>query len=371
MDAPILKFYSFQSARYALRRERWHGVDIEVYYHPAHRYNVGRMVNAAERALDYYAREFGPYQHHQVRILEFPRYADYAQSYPNTIPYSEGIGFIADVRHEDVDYPFFVTAHEVAHQWWGHQVPAADVQGSSMLSETLAEYSALMVMEQEYGRDQIGRFLEQDLDTYLKGRGAEQRAEEPLALVEHQPYIHYNKGGLAMYALRDYIGEARLNGALRSFLEEWRFRGPPYPTSRDLLRHLRAATPDSLRYVIDDLFERITLWDLSARPGRYERLSNGRYRVSVPLAARKLWADSIGNEREVAMNDWVDVGVYGAGNELLYLRKQRIRSGQNAVVVEVTGVPERAGIDPLHKLIDRNSTDNVAQLSPARRARAP
>lgn len=363
MDAPILKFYAFQSARYAVRRADWRGVRIEVYHHPAHRYNVDRMVRATQRALDYFTREFGPYQHRQVRILEFPRYGDFAQSYPNTIPYSEGIGFIADVRADDIDYPFFVTAHEVAHQWWGHQAVGAAVQGEGMLIETLAEYSALLVMEREYGSGQIGRFLEHDLDQYLRGRGAESRAEMPLALAEQQPYIHYNKGGLAMYALRDYIGEERLNGALRTFLREWRFGGPPYPTSRDLLRHVRAATPDSLRYVVDDLFERITLWDLKAEWGDYQRLPNGRYRVTLGVQARKAWADSIGNERDVAMNDLVDVGVYGEDPDApIYLAKHRVASGFSEIVVEVPEEPRRAGIDPLHRLIDRVSSDNVVDL---------
>src|SRR5215218_4702009 len=129
-----------------------------------------------------------------------------------------------------------------------------------MLSETLAEYTALMVMEKAYGREKIGRFLRYELDQYLEGRGGERRAEKPLTLVENQQYIHYNKGALAMYALRDYIGEQAVNRALRGFLDDWRFRGPPYPTSAELVRRLREAAPDSLKPMVDDLFAHVTLW---------------------------------------------------------------------------------------------------------------
>ncbi|HEU4559235.1 MAG TPA: M1 family aminopeptidase [Longimicrobium sp.] len=374
MDAPILNFYAFLSARYNVRRDRWRNVAVEVYHHPGHGYNVGRMIGATKAALDYCTREFGPYQHRQVRILEVPRYAEFAQSFDNTIPYSEGIGFIADVRRDDIDYPFFVTAHEVAHQWWGHQVAPADVQGAAMLSETLSEYTALMVMEKRYGREKIGRFLRYELDQYLRGRGGERRAEKPLMLVENQQYIHYNKGALAMYALRDYIGEQAVNRVLRSFLDEWRFRGPPYPTSRDLVNRLRAAAPDSLKPVVDDLFTRVTLWGNRAVAGEWERIEgrNGapdRWAVMLTVEPKKVLADSLGNETELPVNDLVDVGVY-AGGRLIHNRKYRLHSGHNRMRLVVNEPPDSAGIDPEHKLIDRNLHDNVMFFTAGREERS-
>jgi hypothetical protein len=365
MDAPILDFYAFQSARYRVRRDRWRNVALEVYYHPGHEYNVGRMLRASKAALDYATREFGPYQHRQLRILEFPRYAAFAQSFDNTIPYSEEIGFIADVRRDDIDYPYFVTAHEVAHQWWGHQEAPADVQGAAMLSETLAEYTALMVMEKEYGREKIGRFLRYELLHYLEGRGSERRAEKPLTMVENQQYIHYNKGALAMYALRDYLGEEAVNGALRSFLAEWRFRGPPYPTSLDLMRHLRAAAPDSLKPVVDDLFSQVTLWENKAVAATSRRTADGRgWEVTLTVEAKKLRADSLGNETPLPVRDWVDVGVY-AGDSLVYLRRQHFTRARQTFRIPVPLRPDSAGIDPQHKLIDRRLHDNVMRVSGA------
>jgi ABC-2 type transport system permease protein len=252
MDAPILNFYSFLSARYDVKRDRWLGpggedVAIEIYYHPGHEYNVDRMIDGVKKSLSYFTTNFGPYQHRQVRILEFPRYARFAQSFPNTIPYSEAIGFIARIASdEDVDYPFYVTAHEVAHQWWAHQVIGGNVQGATVLSETLAQYSALMVMEREYGPDQMKKFLKYELDNYLTGRAFERKKELPLLRVENQPYIHYRKGSLVMYALRDYIGEEKLNMALAQFVADKKFQQPPYTTARELVSGIRAATPEPL-----------------------------------------------------------------------------------------------------------------------------
>ncbi|HEX5724073.1 MAG TPA: M1 family aminopeptidase [Longimicrobiaceae bacterium] len=381
MDAPILNFYSFLSARYTVKRDRWVGPDgravaIEVYHHAPHAYNLDRMIDAVKKSLDYFTAAFGPYQHRQVRILEFPRYEVFAQAFPNTIPYSEAIGFIARVDdEEDVDYPFYVTAHEVAHQWWAHQVIGAEAQGATLMSETLAQYSALMVMEREYGPAQMRKFLKYEMDRYFEGRSAEQKKEPPLLLDEGLGYVHYRKGSVAMYALRDYLGEARLNAAIRAFLEEWRFRGPPYPVSPDFYRHLQAATPDSLRYFLGDLFERITLYDNQAKSATWRRLPDGRYEVTLDVSAQKLYADSVGNERAAPMRDLVEVGVFAAAprgrdrdeGEALYLRKHWLPAGTRQLRVVVDREPARAGVDPYHKLIDRHPDDNVVDVREAPR----
>ena len=56
------------------------------------------------------------------------------------------------------------------------------------------------------------------------GWGREAKAEQPLMLVENQPYIHYNKGSLALYALRDLIGDEAMNRALRRFVADKAFQ---------------------------------------------------------------------------------------------------------------------------------------------------
>jgi aminopeptidase N len=197
MDAPILNFYAFLSADYTTYRERWpypgpehDSIDIAIYYHQSHDYNIERFVESIKKSISYFSDAFSPYQHRQMRILEFPRYRSFAQSFPNTVPYSEMMGFIMQVdEEENIDFPFYVTSHEVAHQWWGHQVIGADVQGGGVMMETIAQYSALMVMEKEYGKQKVAEILEYELDDYLSGRGRERKKEMPLLREEGQSYI--------------------------------------------------------------------------------------------------------------------------------------------------------------------------------------
>lgn len=369
MDAPILNFYAFLSARYEVARDEWQGLPVEVYYHPGHEYNIEGMIGAVKKSLDYYSANFSPYQHRQVRILEFPRYALFAQSFPNTIPFSEGIGFIARVEDEDIDYPFYVTAHEVAHQWWAHQVIGANVQGSTVLSETMSQYSALMVMEKEYGADKMRQFLEHELDSYLMGRTTERKKEMPLIRVENQAYIHYRKGSLVMYALRDYLGEEVLNQALSNYLMQMRYQEPPYTNAREFVAAIREVTPPDLEYLIEDLFETITLYENRAVAATWRELDDGRYEVSLEVEAKKLRSDEQGREEEVVVEECIDVGVFvertidGRKEQVpLHMEKHRLESGENTLMIVVDEKPEQAGIDPYHKLIDRHPSDNLVDV---------
>jgi aminopeptidase N len=328
------------------------------------------MIDATKKSLDYFTANFSPYQHKQVRILEFPRYASFAQSFPNTIPYSESIGFIADLRdEEEIDYVFYVTAHEIAHQWWAHQVIGGNVQGSTMIVETMAQYSALMVMEKEYGRAKMQKFLRFELDRYLRDRGSEVVAEMPLVQVENQGYIHYRKGSLVMYALRDYIGEERVNAALAKFIRDHGFSGPPYTTAAELVKYFREVTPPEYQPVITDLFETITIFDNRARAASVKELPGGQYQVTVTVEATKFRSDAKGEDKPIAIGDWIDVGVLAKANPkaknddvILALEKKRITKPVETFTFVVKQKPTRAGIDPLNKLIDRNPRDNTKAL---------
>jgi hypothetical protein len=244
----------------------------------------------------------------------------------------------------------------------------ADVEGSQMLSESLSEYGALVVTDLQHGRAFTQKFLRAELEQYLRGRAGENKGERPLTRVDLQSYIWYQKGAIALFALRDLIGQEALHTALRAYLDEGRFAGPPYATSLDLMRHINTATPDSLKYAIEDYFETITLWDVKTDRVSSTKLANGSYKVVLTATARKLRADSLGAESEIPMNDLVDVGVFGTAKagtrigEALSLRRVRVKAGTARYEFVVPVKPARAGIDPYNLLIDRNPGDNSRDI---------
>jgi ABC-2 type transport system permease protein len=366
MDKPILNFYAFLSARYAVRHDTWNQVAIDIYYHPGHEYNLDRMIGGIKASLDYYTKNFSPYQHKQVRIVEFPRYQTFAQAFPNTIPFSESIGFIArvdDKDPKDVDYPFYVTAHEVAHQWWAHQLIAGNTRGATVLSETLSQYSALMVMKKKVGVDKMARFLRFELDRYLIGRSTENKKELPLAHNENQQYIHYRKGSLAMYLLQDLIGEDKVNAALAQILATYAYKGAPYPNAAILVDALRKQTPADKQYLIDDLFESIVLYENRALSATAVKRADGQYSVTMKLLANKVRADEQGKETDAPMKDWIEIGVDDKDGKALLRERKLVSQKELTYTVTVKGEPDKAGIDPDNKLIDRKPKDNMIKVT--------
>jgi ABC-2 type transport system permease protein len=362
----IQDFFSYLSGNYAVKRDNWNGVKLEIYYLPSHTFDLDKMLGAAKSGLDYYTTNYGPYQFDQFRIIEFPRYRDFAQSFPNTVPYSESIGFIGRLKkQDDIDFTWFVTAHELAHQWWGHQLVGGYEKGSNMMSESLAEYSALRVMQHKYGDAQMRRFLKHELDGYLRGRAGEVRHEPPLVLVQNEPYVWYQKGSMAFYALSDAIGEDKLNAALKEFLDGWKMKGPPYPDTRGLVEALRKQTPEDLQYMITDMFETITLYDNKAVSAKVEPTADHKYKVTLVVDAKKMRANGDGAETQIPIHDLIEVGVFKGkkdSEEPLHTEKVWITEPRTTLTYVVDEKPTRAAIDPYSKLIDRNPEDNWADV---------
>ncbi|TPE63946.1 aminopeptidase [Sandaracinobacter neustonicus] len=370
---PILSFFSVQSARYAEKTLDDNGVKLSVFYHPGHEANVETMLKAMKASLDYYRANFGPYQFDHARIIEFPGYATFAQAFAGTMPYSESIGFLADTSDPDaIDYPTYVTAHEVAHQYWAHQIISADMQGGTIWVETLAQYSALMVMKQLYGEDKIRRFLKYELDNYLRNRGGEAIEELPLNRVENQGYIHYRKGSLALYLLADRLGEDRVNAMLAEMLKKYRFTGPPYVRSTDLVDGFKslARTPEE-RQLVEDLLEKITIFDLKAPTASTRKLPDGNWETTLNVSAAKAYADGKGKETPAPLADSIDVGLFkarpGQGAfskaDVILMERRPVRSGEQKIVIVTKEKPAFAGIDPYNKYVDRNSDDNVTAVT--------
>lgn len=365
-DAPINHFFSIQSGRFAVQRDRLGDIELAVYHHPGHDQNVGRMLKAMKASLALFSEAFSPYQFRQARIQEFP-YGNFAQSFANTIPYSENLGFLSRLTDpQKIDVATYVTAHEIAHQWWGHQLVPSDQQGSTMLVESFAQYSALLVMEQVYGPEQMRRFLRYELDRYLRARGGEVVEELPLARVENQPYIHYYKGALALWWLKEVVGAEVVNASMAELLKRHAFQEAPYPNTRDFLAILREKAGPRHETLIVDLFETITLWDVKTTAAKATKRPDGRWDLALTVQARKLRADGLGRETEVPLDEAFEVGAFRIepgrtgfdAGAVVALQRLPLKSGTQVLTLVLDQKPAWAGVDPYNKRIDRNSSDN-------------
>ncbi len=297
-------------------------VNLEVYYDPAHAYDVDDMLASARAGLDYYQSHFSPYQFTQFRIMEFPRYRTFAQSFANTVPFSEGIGFITRVKKPtDVDLTYFVTAHELGHQWWGHQLIGGQVEGSNMMSETLAQYSAYMVMQHKYGKDYMHRVLQVTSWTSICADApAKFGTSRRWRWCRARPTSGTRRAGRSCTRWPTISARTRSIWRCTTFSMQYRYANAHnqvdaadsahgaglaetrYPDTRLLVDALRAQTPPELQYLIDDGFNRIVLYDNKTISATSKQLPDGKYQVTLDVQARKVQADGNGVESPMPLD---------------------------------------------------------------------
>jgi ABC-type transport system involved in multi-copper enzyme maturation permease subunit len=361
-DVPIGNQYRIFAARYALREAQWTSdsgqkATIQIFHHPGHTVHLDRMVRSTQSALSYYSRHFGPYPFGHVRIVEHPGAGKGMHADANTIDYQEGFSLLNPRPDRDVDLPYHIVAHEVAHQWWGSQLAPAYVEGAGVLVESLATYSAMLAGHDSLGDDHLRRYLRFVRHEYQNPRSP---AMPPL-LRAVDGFLNYRKGPLALYALGEYIGQDRVRAALRSLLEK---HGPRQGqvTSLDLYRELQSVTPESSRWLLHDLFEKNTFWDLETAAARAEPAATGAWQVTLDVEARKRVIDEAGVETVLPMDDWIEIGVF-AGDERVYLQKHRIHAGKQRITLTVPSRPTLAGIDARYLLVDWVTADNVRTVT--------
>jgi len=148
-------------------------------------------------------------------------------------------------------------------------------------------------------------------------------------------------------------------------IDSFAYREPPYPNSYALVNRLAAHTPDSLQYLIRDLFYDITLFNNRTLEASYKKLSDGKFEVTIDVQSEKFKADSLGRETKVPIADWIEIGALAkpaAGKKVgkqIYSERVKISAEKNTFTFVVNELPDKAGIDPNYYLVDRMPDDNL------------
>jgi aminopeptidase N len=375
MDQPAINYFSIQSGNYAVKKESYlvpgdsahQPVTLSIYYHPQHAYNLDVMMQAMKDGLNYYSSSFGPYQYRQLRVVEFPE-SSFAQSFANTIAFSENVGFLTDLREfdskgaveidaEDLpsNFTYFITLHEVAHQWWAHQILPAATEGANFLSESMSQYAAVMAVKQKYGAIGARKLMDYYSFRYLSARSHEQLEERPLERVMDQQYIYYNKGICVMYSLQKYLGEEWLNATLKDFVREYAFRDRPYVTTDKLIEKLKAAAPDSLKYLISDGLEKIVVYENELKSASYKLNSETlEYAVELVVNGKKFTYDDKGKAVETAMTDYVEIGILDGKGKQVGSQIVKLHAGENKLHFTTPRRPASLVLNPDFDLLEKD-----------------
>ena len=306
--SPIPFRFAVSSAKYATKTTTHNGKKIEVYYHPSHYENVEHLLKNIELTLDYCETNFKEYPFKTIRFAEVSAFTKgfAATAYPGSTFMTEDIVFHTNIKADkQQDVINELAGHELSHIWWGNnQINPDNREGYTMLTETLAMYTELMLVKKMYGKKRVLENVDLHLGIYLDERSF--TIEQPLYKVNHyDTHINYSKGLVIMYQLSEIIGEQKINLALQNFLEKNTYPNLN-PISTDFINELYAITDKNLHLKIDDLFKKITIYDFQTKDIIVKE-KKGLYEVSFEIIANKFYEDGKGNISKTFFNDNVEI----------------------------------------------------------------
>ncbi len=360
VSKPTTNFFGFSSVRYAILVGSEGDTKITLYYHPSHDLNVKQIMTSAKASLKVFSETFSPYPFRQLTIAEIP-FRGFARAYPATIFYSENAGFKENLTREDnLDDLSSVVAHEVAHQWWGHQLKSAKTQGSGLLIESLAEYSSLMVMQEIYGDTYVKQELARASNRYLSRRAELSVNEPPLLLMGTERYLRYEKGLLALSAIANKVGQTTFHQLLSRFIKDYSYRNDDYVTNLDFLRLFE--THPHRRY-IENWLTKVMLYDAKISDVAVKSHENQQHELSFSVNMSA--SDHTRSEQptRTPANEEVDFVIYDSGGALIYTGELTVINGVGRTSIYLPTAPRRIEIDPHFFYLDRQRTDNTEVIS--------
>ena len=364
-EKPINFMFALSSAKYQIKKENYKGIAIKVYYHLGHEYNVKTMFNAIKNTLDYGNANFSVYPLKQFTLAEIPHYKGAATAYPGVVFNAERINYLTDYSDENsVNQSYAITAHEVAHQWWANILTPADTMGYAMLTESLAKYTESVLLEKKYGKMYLRNYLRDDNNLYFIFRNPNEK-ELPLAKTYGQNHVHYQKGGLVMYAMKELLGEKLVNKKLAELIAKHRNPNRKAVT-QDLIVALLKEAPANQRQFINESFNQVVDYKIELTVLESKLLPNGKCSVNLQVNVGK---NKQGDEKLLATDMDIDIAFYdqhqlalNSNSKPFYLQKHRFNQRKTNLKIIVDHKPQTIAIDPFGYLLDANLKDNIVEV---------
>jgi ABC-2 type transport system permease protein len=363
-DRKIPFRFAFSSAKYEIRKEQYKGVSIEIHYDKKHSRNISELLKATKSTLDYCQKNFGQYPYKVIRYAEISAFAEgfAATAYPGTIYMKENFGFYSDIsRGDKEDVINQLAGHELSHQWWGgEKFSPEEKEGGWILTETLAQYTELMLYEKRHGRERALETVKVHLDLYLSNRSFGE--EMPLYKTHYDtPHLPYNKGMVIMHQLRLLIGEVNVNKVLKALLTNYAYPNKPADT-HDFINEIYNVTPKHFHSKVDEMFKQVITYTSKVESVSSRKISDKISEVVFDVSSSKFSESSKGKQTLMANDATIDIGIYDE-NEKLTVQSFPIYKNRIKGKILVSGLPVSIIIDPNLKNIDTFPEDNEKEIN--------
>lgn len=254
MDQPHAPYLMMMAVGdYAISRQTWQGIPIEYYVEKPFATDAETIFPDAASMLSFFSDYTGIlYPWPKLAQVPVRDYVSGAMENTSAVIYGEFVQrsareLIDETRNE------LICAHEIVHQWFGDLV-TCESWSNVVLNEGFANYGEYLWLEFKYGREEAEVHRRDELAGYLNQA---KRRVHPLvdfhyADREDMFDAHsYNKGGLVLNMLREYLGENAFRAGLTTYLTR---HGYSAVEVHDLRLAMEAVTGEDLNWFFDQWY---------------------------------------------------------------------------------------------------------------------
>ena len=209
-------------------------------------------MQAMQDTLSWMQQHIAPYRAKQLTLLTMPDIGATGYALPQLMLINHTVGFRAMPSSDaGFDQRYRRAVHETAHQWFGHDIGNGVMADSAFLTESLAKYIELVMIEQHYGIDAMQALVEYERRRFEQA--VRRSTSHSSAIVDATDAANlYSRATLVFAILRQRLGDERICHALRQLWQQHAYPNTP-ATSMDFVRLLQTTAPPEQQQLITEL----------------------------------------------------------------------------------------------------------------------
>ncbi|MCP2620088.1 hypothetical protein NLC35_02445 [Candidatus Aminicenantes bacterium AC-334-K16] len=228
-----VKYISFIVGKFENLGQREERIPIAYYQASDTGFYRRNWLEEAERLVEFYSRVFGPFPYEKLYLVQrlWPQKGGHSPAsfvIMNELPRFPGRNRLLKI-HSPVDlsrWKGYFLAHEIAHQWWG-QALSWETYHNQWLSEGMAQFASILYLKEKYGVKAYRQIIKNltkavnekaDIGPITMG--------SRLSFLDFEAYqtIVYNKSALALFMLKELVGEEEFFLRLRNFFNDYKYK---------------------------------------------------------------------------------------------------------------------------------------------------
>lgn len=200
--------------------DTWNGIPVDYYVEPKYKEDAKEIFNHTPEMLGFFSDYVGvnyPWDKYSQVIVR--DYVSGAMENTTAVIFGD---FVQKTKRELIDNDNdYIVAHEMFHHWFGDYV-TCESWSNLTLNEGFANYSEYLWTEHKYGIQAANHLRSNELRGYLnsaQNQGTHDLIDYGFEDKEQMFDAHsYNKGGLVLHMLRNYVGEDAFRASLNKYL---------------------------------------------------------------------------------------------------------------------------------------------------------